>query len=100
MSGYLYGLKPGLSYNIAITSAAAVASTNPVTLGVRVLRVVSTVGAQFVVGPGAPVATVPATIFMPANAVEYVQCSGSGTDKVSAIANSASGTFNITEMTQ
>lgn len=99
MSHYPYGLKPGLSYNLAITTTTAV-TTNPISVGVRVLRVVSTVNARFVIGL-APVAAGAFTCeYLPAAAVEYVQCSGDGIDKIAAVANAGSGTFNITEMSQ
>jgi hypothetical protein len=98
MSDFPYGLKPALSYNLALTVTAAT-TPNTVTQGTRVLRLISTVSAKFVLN-ATPVAGGLISVYLPINVPEYIQCSGSGDEKIAAFATAGTGTLNITEMTQ
>jgi hypothetical protein len=91
-----HGLKPSISYNIT-TAGTSVAASAPVTLGIRVVRVVATTDSWIAINNGG-VATTSST-FLPAKWPEYFQCAGNGTETVAAIDNGGTGTVNITEMT-
>jgi hypothetical protein len=91
------GLKPATCYAIT-TGTVAAQSTNPITVGIRTVRLASTQAAWVTIGNG-PTATATTSVYIPANVPEYFQCSGSGNEKVSALQVSASGSVNITEMT-
>lgn len=92
------GLKPGLSYGINTGTVSAVASSTPISLGIRTVRVVATQNTWVAIGPS-PTATATTSVYLPASAAEYFQCSGSGNEKIAALEVTTTGQFNVTEMT-
>ena len=90
-----HGMRPGLSYQIAL-GAASVAATNPITAGIRHVRLVSTVACSVDISNHAT-ASLTTSLYLPAAWPEYFECGGNGTDKVAAIGTS--GTLTVTEMT-
>ena len=90
-----HGMKPSLSYQIALSGSSAAAS-NPITAGIRHVRLVSTVACSVDISNHAT-ASLTTSLYLPANWPEYFECGGNATDTVAAIGTS--GTLTVTEMT-
>lgn len=91
-------LRPLTSYNIT-TSATSAASSAATAAGVQYVRLVTTAACwvKFGVTPTADKTT---SAYLPAGVPEYFMVPASGAFKVAAVQDSATGTLNITEMTQ
>jgi hypothetical protein len=92
--------KPLKSYALALSTVAAATST-PITLGVRMVRLVVGAAAWVTVAPaGSPTVTSANGLQLAANVPEYFLCSGNGNEVISGILASGNSQLNITEITQ
>jgi hypothetical protein len=91
--------KPYKNYNVALTTTSA-ASAQPISVGIRMIRVYCTAGAMIAIGPSGVAATATNAIYIAAGTYEYFLVGGNGTEYVAGILNSGTATLNIVEMTQ
>lgn len=93
-----HGLRPWLTYQVAI-GAASVASTNPVSSGVKYVRLVATVACNVDI-KASPTASQTTSMFLAPNFPEYFMVSGNNTDKIAVIeaTGGTAGVLTITEM--
>lgn len=77
-----------------ITTGAAAVSSTPVATTTTVVRVVCTQSCYIAIGPSGTTSTA-TSCFIPSNTVQYFGCNGS--DVVSVIQDSTTGTFYLTE---
>ena len=90
-----HGMKPSLSYQIAI-GASSTAATNPITAGIKRVRLLATVACSVDISHNAT-ASLTTSMALAANWPEYFACSGNGNEKVAVIGTT--GTLTVTEMT-
>lgn len=94
-----HGLKPGLTYQVAIGATSA-ASSNVITFGTKYLRVLATVACNIQIGPS-PTASQTTSLGLAANWPEYLMCSSNNNEKIAVIevTGGTTGTLTVTEMT-
>lgn len=90
-----HGMKPSLTYQIAI-GASSTAATNPITSGIKYVRLLATVACSVDISHAA-VASLTTSMALAANWPEYFAVSSGGNEKVAVIGTS--GTLTVTEMT-
>ncbi len=93
-----HGLRPWLTYQVAIGAASA-ASSNAVTSGIKYVRLVSTVACNVDI-KATPVASQTTSMYLAPNFPEYFMVSGNNTDKIAVIeaTGASAGVLTITEM--
>jgi hypothetical protein len=89
------GMKPILSYQITI-GASSTAAANPISAGVKYIRLVATTACSVDISPTAT-ASLTTSMALAANFPEYFACSGNHNEKVAVIGTT--GTLTVTEMT-
>lgn len=94
----IQALAPGVTQNITTASGASAVLAISMAISTIVIRVVSTTDCYLAIGPAASVTATAASLLLPANSVEYFRVAEAPNIKVAALAVSAAGVVNITEM--
>lgn len=94
-----HDLRPYLTYQVAIGASSA-ASSNPVTSGVKHVRLVATVACNVEISK-TPTASQTTSMYLAPNWPEYFLVSANNTDKIAVIeaTGGSAGVLTITEMT-
>lgn len=94
----IQALAPGVTQNIATASGASAVLTTSLAVPTIVVRVVSTTDCYLAIGPAASVVATTSSMLLPANSIEYFRVAETAGIKVAALAVSAAGILNVTEM--
>jgi hypothetical protein len=93
----IQALAPGTVQAVTTATGASAATATALAVTTVVVRVVSTTDCYLAIGTGTPTAS-SASLLLPASTPEYFRVSGGDTIKVAALAVTAAGLLNVTEM--